>query len=217
MKWFSLVYQGDVHPARDEKVIPKDAYSKLLTAEEIVDKAKEDAQALLENTRKECEALKEQAKSEGFQEGLEKLNEQVLFLNDQLKAIRLNMQQLILPIALKAAKKIVSKELEIFPETIVDIVSEVLTPIAESLQVTIYVNKEDKEILDANKPKIKEILQQVETLVVQEKGDIEKGGCVIKTEGGMINATVENQWRALERAFVKYQQAQQAKTPQQSP
>ena len=125
-------------------------------------------------------------------------------LDEALKALRHKLQQMVLPIALKSAKKIVAKELEIFPETIVEIVLQALAPISESLQVTIYVNKEDKELLESQKPKLKERLDQVELLSVQEKADVAPGGCVIKTESGMINASIENQWRALERAFEQH-------------
>ena len=207
MKWFSLLYQGDVHPSTDEKVIPAKDYSKLLKAIEIVEKAKEDAAKLLANTEKECEDLRAEAREKGFEEGLEKFNEQIFEMDQKLKAIRHNMQQMVLPIALKAAKRIVGKELDTFPETIVDIVMQALAPISESHQVIIHVNKEDKERLDAKKPKLKKILQQVEILAIQEKSDVAPGGCIIQTEGGMINATIENQWKALERAFEKYKQS----------
>ena len=207
MKWLSLIYQGDVHPSTDQKLIKQDDYSKLITAEELVEIAKADATKLLEKTKKECEKLRQKAKEQGFEEGLEKFNEQIFFLSDQLKALRLNIQQIVLPIALKSAKKIVAKELETFPETIVDIVMQAIHPVTESHQVTIFVSKEDKEILDTQKPRIKEILGHAEIITIQEKSDIQPGGCVIKTEGGMINATIENQWRALENAFEKYRQS----------
>lgn len=206
MKWFSLLYQGDLHPSTDEKVIPASEFSTLVEAKEVLDKAGEDAEKYLEETHKECEKLKKKAKEKGFAEGLEKFNEQILHMDGQLKALRHNLQQMVLPIALKAAKRIVGKELDTFPETIVDIVMQAIAPISESHRVTIYVNKQDKEFLDKNKPKLKEILQQAEIVTIQEKSDVAPGGCIIQTEGGMINATIENQWRALERAFETYKQ-----------
>ena len=61
-----------------------------------------------------------------------------------------------------------------------------------------------KEILEAEKPKIKSILEQVQVLTIQERNDIAPGGCIIETESGIINASIENQWRALESAFERY-------------
>lgn len=204
MKWFSLIYQGDVHPSTDEKIVPAKSYSKLLEAHEIVEKAHEDAKMLLEKTREECEGLKEVAKNEGFQEGLEKFNEAIIYVDQELKKIRHNMQQMVLPLVLTAAKKVVGKELQTFPETIVEIVLQALAPISQSHRVTIFVNRDDKEILEKHKARLKEILQHVEILSIEERGDITRGGCIIRTESGMINATIENQWKALEHAFEKY-------------
>lgn len=204
MKYFSLLYQGDVHPADDRKVIPADKFSKLVEAIDILEKAQADADKLLKDTQKDCEELKKDAHDHGYEEGLEAFNEQILFQNEQLKAIRHNMQQMVLPIALKAAKRIVGKEIETHPETIVDIVIQAIAPITESHRVTIFVNKDDKEYLDKHKKKLEEKLDQVNILTIQEKSDVSPGGCLIQTESGMINATIENQWKALERAFEKY-------------
>lgn len=207
MKYFSLLYQGDIHPSDNKKVIPAEDFSKLVEASEIVETAREEAEKLREETEKASKKLKEKEGKKGFQEGLEQFNEKIFAIDEELKGMRHSLQQMVLPIALKAAKRIVGKELEIFPETIVDIVVQAIKPVAESHQITIFVNKEDKEHLDANKPKLKEILEQAEVLTIQERADVEPGGCIIKTESGMINATIENQWRALERAFEKYKQA----------
>jgi type III secretion protein L len=204
MKWFSLLYSGDLHPSSDEKIIKAADFSTLVESQEVLEKAREDAKKHLEKTKKECEKLREKAKEKGFDEGLEKFNEQILFLDEQLKTLRHEMQKLVLPIALKAAKRIVAKELESHPETIVDIVMQAIAPISESHNVTIYVNKGDKAHLEEAKPKIKEFLSQADHLTIAERADVEPGGCIIKTEGGMINATIENQWKALERAFEKY-------------
>lgn len=204
MKFFSLIYQGDVRPAADEKVIPAEEYSKILEAREIIEKAKEDAKALLDKTKKECAALKEKAKQQGIEEGLEQYNLQILKMDQELKKLRHELQRMVLPIALKAAKKIVGKELSIFPETIVDIVLQALTPISQSHKVIIFVNKQDKELLESHKPKLLEMLKQVDTLSIQEKSGISPGGCIIQTEAGLINAAIENQWTALEKAFEKY-------------
>lgn len=211
MKYFSLIYQGDVHPAPEEKVISSESFSKILEAQEIIEKAKEDAQMLLQETNAQCEEIKQEAKEQGFQEGLDKFNLHVIKMDQELKKIRHELHRLVLPIALTAAKKIVGKELSTFPETIVDILIQTLAPISQSHKVIIFLNKQDKEIVESQKPRILEILKQVEVLSIQEKPGISPGGCIIQTDTGMINATIENQWASLERAFNKYFSQQQPK------
>ncbi len=204
MELLALIKKGEIHPTGN--IIPAKDYLELLTATEVIEKAKEDVATLLEETRKECELLREEADKRGFQEGLEKLNEAILSLDAQQKKLRHELNRIILPIAITAAKKIVAKELEISPETIVDMVLQALTPATQSRQVVIYVSKEEKSILESKRPQIAAILSQVETLAIKEKSGLSSGDCLIQTEHGMINARLENQWHALEHAFHKYVQ-----------
>lgn len=199
-----MIYQGDIHAATDEKLIPAEDFSVLVSASEILEKAIEDAEAYRQETEKECDQLREEAKNKGFAEGLALFNEHLIHFDTQLKTIQHDTHQTILPLALTAAKKIVAKELELHPETIVDIVLQTLAPITQSHRIIIYVNKADKEILEKHKSRIRETLDQIQSLSIQERQDILPGGCIIETESGIINATIENQWRALEKAFEKY-------------
>jgi len=204
MRFFSLIYQGEVHPSTDEKIIPAEEFSTLMDAKEILEKAKEDAATFREELKKEAEALKENAQKEGYQKGLEDFNEKLAWFDQELKALRVEMQTQVLPIALKAARKIVGSELKMRPDAIVDIVIQALTPVLQSKQITIYVNKSDRELLETAKPKLKSILEQADSVTVLDRADISPGGCIIETEGGIINATIENQWRTLEAAFARY-------------
>lgn len=204
MKFFSLLYQGDIHLAADQKVIPAKDFSLLLSSHEVLEKAQQDAVEYKALVEKECEELKKQAKEEGFNEGLSEFNKHLLQFEKELRKIRHEMQKSILPIALKAAKKIVSKELELHPDTIVDIVLQALAPVKQNHRIKIYVNKADKDTLESEKPRIKEAFESLQSLSIQERSDVNPGGCIIETESGIINASIENQWRALESAFERY-------------
>ncbi len=204
MKFFSLIFQGELHPAKGTKILRKEEFSTLLTAEEVLKKAEEDREALRKQTELECITLREKAEKEGFDEGLSQFNEHLVRFDQEIARLRHEMQQLALPLVLKAAQKIVGKQLELSPETIVDIVMQAMAPAVQNRRVIIYVNKDDKDLLEKNKPRLKEILEQVDSFSIQERADVEKGGCIIVTEAGIINATMENQWRALEAAFTKF-------------
>lgn len=206
-KRFSLIYQGSVYSTADSKIISEEDYTVLISAEEVLKKAQEDATRYEKEVHALCEELKEASKKEGFDEGLVQFNAHVIRFEKNLQALRLELQKQILPLALKAAKKIVSKQLTIDPETIVDIVLQTLAPVTQNQSIAIYVNKTDKEILESHREDIKDLLSQVKTLSIQERADITPGGCIIETETGIINATLENQWHALKTAFQRYNQA----------
>jgi type III secretion protein L len=208
MNFFTLIYQGEIHPSIGGKIIPAEKFSTLMEASEVLAQAKEDAKEQQKRAQKESQELKEKAQEEGFSEGLSRFSEHLLNFSNQLRLIQSDLQKQILPLALKAAKKVVGEQLALSPETIVDIVIQAIAPVVQNHRFTIYVNKIDKEILESQKAKIKEVLEQVKVLAIQERNDISPGGCIIETESGIINASIENVWLALESAFGKYMKSE---------
>ncbi|MGB7978717.1 MAG: HrpE/YscL family type III secretion apparatus protein [Chlamydiales bacterium] len=203
-KFFSLISGKEVRIAPGEKVIPAKEFSTLSQASELLTTVKEEALAYRKKIVEEGEKTKELAFQEGFQEGLVSLNKHLLALDEELKRLREEIQKKILPLSLKAARKIIGEELRLHPDRIVDIVLTSLKPVTQHRKIVIYVNKADLQILEDHKSQIKSIFERLENLSIQERGDIEPGGCMIETEAGIINAQLENQWRALESAFESF-------------
>jgi len=203
-KYFTLISGQEVRSAPDKKVIPGKEFSTMQTAEEVLLTVKKDAFDYKKEVVAEAEKIKEAAFQEGFQEALTSLNKHLLLLDNELKKLREDIQKKLLPLAISAARKIMGEELKLHPERIVDIVINSLKPVTQHRKVIIYANKADIEQLEASKPKIKSIFEHLENLSIQERADIEPGGCIIETEAGIINAQLENQWRSLEIAFESF-------------
>lgn len=204
MKLFSLIRSGSIHFSKKTKVIPKEEFSELVSAKEIVDAAKKDIHTLLEESKEQAAQMQKDAYQEGLQKGLEQFNAQLLYMNQEIKQLRIDLQQQILPLALKTAKKIVSGELKLNPDAIVDIVHQNLKPVVQAQNIKIFVNKGDIPYLEKKKEEFKSLFERLDSLTIDERPDIEPGSVVIETEAGIINATLENQWRALEAAFENF-------------
>jgi type III secretion protein L len=204
MTLFSLIYKGVVTKTSSNKVIPAKEFSQLLEIEDLVKEAQDDIKRLQEETQEECVQLKKAAGESGFQEGLVKFNAQLIYLDQKVKEMQHEMQKLILPLALKAAKKIVGEQLALNPETIIDIVMQALKPVRQSHEVKIYVSKEDQELLELHKNELKALFDHLRILTIHEREGVTKGSCIIETEAGIINASLDNQWRALEAAFENF-------------
>lgn len=200
-KFFTLIRGGKLHVSPKTKIIPQDEFSSLLNSEEVLNTVREDAKSYIQETTEECEKLKEQAQKEGFQEGFKEWAEHIAKLELEIQNVRKELEKMILPIALKSAKKILGREIEIAPEAIVDIVASNLKAVSQHKKIKIYVNKGDLDFLETNKNRLKQIFENLESLSIIERGDVKAGGCIIETEGGIINAQIDNQWRILEQAF----------------
>lgn len=200
-KFFSLIKGGAFHIAPKTKVLPASEAAELLNGEELLKKIQEDAQAYRLEVAADCERLKEKAQAEGYEEGFKSWAEHVAKLEDEIVKVRQETEKTILPVALKAAKKIVGREMELSENAIVDIVATSLKAVSTHKKINVYVNRKDLDILEKNKAKLKALFENLETFTLLERNDIEQGGCVIETEGGIINAQLDNLWRTLERAF----------------
>ena len=204
MKFFSLISNQEVRIAPGTKKIPAAEFSTLRNAAEVLETVLKEAVDFKKEVTIEIEKTKEAAFAEGFQAGLTSLNKHLLALDEELKELRVEIQKKILPLSLSAARKIIGEELKLHPDRIVDIVLNSLKPVTQHKKIQIYVNKADLAILEERKPEIKAIFEHLQSLTIQERDDIEPGGCMIETEAGIINAQLENQWRALESAFESY-------------
>lgn len=200
-KFFSLIKSGSIHLAPKTKILPADEISQLIDGESVLNKIQEDAKQYRLQVIDEGEKIKEQAQAEGYEEGFKNWAEHVAKLEEEIAAVRADMEKLILPVALKAAKKIVGREIELSETAIVDIVANSLKAVSTHKKINVYANKKDIEILERHKPRLKDMFENLEVFSIRERSDIEPGGCIIETEGGIINAQLDNQWRTLEKAF----------------
>ncbi len=202
-KFFSLIHGQEIIPAAGTKVIPEASYTKLLDAKGVIDEAKKDVEKYKEEVAIECDQLKEQAKKEGYEQGFSEWANAVTSLEAEIALVKKEMEKTVVPIALKAAKKILGRELETSDSAIVDIVATSLKGVSQHKRITIWVNPKELEVIQSHKKKLQGVFEHLEVLSVRPREDIKEGGCVIETEAGIINAQLENQWMVLENAFQK--------------
>lgn len=199
----TMISGDKVQLGNQQKVIKKELFSELLTGKALIEKIYEEGETYKVTVASESEEIKEKAEIQGFQKGYEKWLEKVAELEEEIQKVRQDVEQTIIPVALKAAKKIVGKELEIYPETVTEIVRSHLKAVAQHKRVTIWVAPDDFLVLDKKKNDLKLLFEELEAFTLRPREDLTKGGCVIETESGIINATFENQWAIIERAFAK--------------
>jgi type III secretion protein L len=199
--FFTLFDGKKVAIAPGTKKLSADALSTLMTCDELEKKTEEDTIAYKKQVVAECELIKKQAYEEGFEAGYDEWTKMVGYLEKEIDHVHTELQKTVMPVALKAAKKIVGAELAIKEDAIIDIVMSTLKTVAQHKRIVIYVSKQDYEVLEGAKSKLKDVFEQLESLSIRERDEIEKGGCIIETEIGIINAQLQNRWKTLEAAF----------------
>lgn len=217
MKFFSLISKDDeVSP--NTRVLAPEAFSALLDAQELLEATKKDCEAYRQEVEEECEKLRQEAKDKGFEEGSQAWSEQLANLSKEGKDLKEQMREAIVPLAIASIKKIIGKELETRPETIVSIITESLKKLTQSKQILIQVNPSDVPVIEQSRPELKKIVEYAETFIIAPKEEVAPGGCVIETESGIINAQLDVQLAALEKAFssVLKQKPEETSSPKQA-
>lgn len=201
MKFLTLINHQSIHLNENVKRVPKEEFSKLLSAAELLETIKEEGEAYKKEQEELAEKLKEKAKQKGFEEGLKQWSEQIKLLEEAAQSANKDVEKFLVQIAMATAKKIVGREIKQNPSTISDIVLKNLKAVSAHHKITIYVNKNDYDQIEEDREKLKAICEKASSFSIQIKDDIEPHGAVIETERGIVDARAKNLWKQLEKAL----------------
>lgn len=201
MHLFTINESLKVHAGKNK--IPKKDFEAVIASITVLEEAQKEAKAIIEKAHLEAKAIHESAYKKGFEEGLEPYNTHILYFDDRIKTLRHELQKAILPLVMQTTRQIVGEGLNNFPEMIVDVVTKAIKAVSGSHQVKLFVNKADLAVLEEKKLDLQQLFERIEMFTIEERKDVEKGGCIIQTEKGILNANLENQYIALENALKK--------------
>lgn len=106
----------------------------------------------------------------------------------------------VVRLAIAVAERVVHRQLEVDGETIVGIARHALQRLVGRERVTVRVNPADVEMLRGHREALLAV-QDVESLRIVEDQRVDRGGVVIETESGTIDAKVSTQAREARRVL----------------
>ncbi|WKC79696.1 flagellar assembly protein FliH [Borreliella tanukii] len=107
---------------------------------------------------------------------------------------------LVMQIAIKVIKRITDSQKDIVLEN----VNEVLKRVKDKTQITIRVNLDDLDIVRHKKSDFISRFDVIENLEIIEDPNIGKGGCIIETNFGEIDARISSQLDKIEEKFKNF-------------
>ncbi|QFI14424.1 flagellar assembly protein FliH [Borrelia sp. CA_690] len=107
---------------------------------------------------------------------------------------------LVMQIAIKVIKRITDSQKDIVLEN----VNEVLKRVKDKTQITIRVNLDDLDIVRHKKNDFISRFDIIENLEIIEDPNIGKGGCIIETNFGEIDARISSQLDKIEEKFKNF-------------
>ncbi len=156
-----------------------------------------------EDTAAECARLRETARAEGYADGLaagraeaEASGARIRQLAESYAATLDNLDfrlaDMVLELALDVARQVVAGELAARPERVLDVVNMALKQMAEtSREARLLLNPDDAVLV---RPHLDQILDKTRLRIVEDVR-IVRGGCLIETSQGDLDATLPARWR----------------------
>ena len=165
--------------------------------------------SLISRAQEEANAIKESAAKEGFDYGINVSKEELKKLNqcitEILQAKEQAMEQAapdIAYLAVKAAEKVIKKQLEIDDQVVLNIVSEVLKTLGKNEKsIVIRTNPADTELVRQNVPRLYPYGSSGTTINVVKDDGVDWGSCIVETQGGIIDARFSTQLQILQKAL----------------
>ncbi len=186
----------------DARVLKSPVVSELQRVESEITALHEEARQALEEARLQAQEIEEEARQRGEKEGLAQCVEHLAAARSEYKKLRSRAEHDMVTLAFHIARRLIGHAIEVQPEVVRDIVGEVLVTARGRQQILVLVHPEDRRELDANRH---EYARELDGVPVHFEADpsLERGGCVIETESGRIDARLETQLEVLREALME--------------
>ena len=122
-------------------------------------------------------------------------------LAEETRELWLNAEPQIVAFAVEIARKVVKDETAVNPDIVVDLVRNALRRVVDSETLRIRVNAADLDTVRNARSDIVAVIDGVRNVEIVEDRRVARGGCVVETASGTIDANIETQFRMIEETL----------------
>ena len=184
----------------------------------IIEKAKAEAAQIVAEAHAQHDKIVSEARNEGFergsQEGFEKGSAEVERLIERmhkiLEAVMQRREEIlqdtesqIVELVILMARKVIKILSENQKNVIMANTVAALRKVKTRGNVTLRVNIEDVKLTTAHADEFIQHVENVQGITVQEDSSVEKGGCIVETDFGAIDARISSQLTELENKILE--------------
>ncbi len=171
-------------------------------AKAILDKAQADAAQIIAKAHQEEQAILEEARRKGKEEGLAHVTEELARAKMQAGEMLKAASKDVVALALIVAEKIIGRDLERDPNTMIEICAAAIENVRNAKQMVLRVNPEDGAILRNGAKALMQLVGRSVDIAIKDDSDVRKGGCVVQTEFGTIDAQLSTQLGMLKEILI---------------
>ena len=198
-----LIEKPDYKLASDRRLVKASDVATVRTADEIIAAAEAEAARIREEARVAFEEEKKRGYDKGLAEGKMEIAMQKLDLVDSSVKFMESVEGKMADIVMKALKSCVMEIGD--SEMVVQIVRKTMRAVIRTQrQVTVKVAPEMTAAVKARVDALRAEYPTVETLDVVEDPRLKGPACILETEAGVADASVDTQLAAIERSLKRH-------------
>jgi flagellar assembly protein FliH len=185
------------------------AMDELATAQDRERALQARVEELAEHTARQEEILREQVRRveaeavERTAQAVGRLTSTVDDFMAQREELLKSSEGTVLKLAIALARKIIGDAVTIDETIVLDTVRRALRHVVEKETVIVRVNPEDLKIVREHRSEWISIVEGTRALEIEEDERIRRGGCLVETESGSVEAQIEKQIQTLGRALTE--------------
>lgn len=190
-----------VHLDPSKRIIKSGEYATWVEANEIIKQAKARAEEIETEAKAAYEEQKELGYKHGLDEGSLKVSELMIETVDKTVSNFESLENRLIEIVQSALKKILG---EIDKDDMVKrVVRNALEAVRNQKKVTLMVSPSQGTIMREDLEKLMREFPSVSYIGVETDPRIEAGGCLLETDMGKVDASIEIQLKAIQNALTR--------------
>lgn len=161
----------------------------------------EEARGVLEKAKLDREDAIKRGLAEGESKGLAQVTEKLIKIERLREKFYESAEPEVIKLVLSIAEKVIGRAAAENPELIKSVVHQALER-ALGDRITVRLNPDDYKSVMAGEHEFRDVIDRTKRLLFREDEAIAKGGCIVETEVGTIDAQIETQMEAVRKALM---------------
>lgn len=183
------------------RVLKKDEHALIIEAQRIIDVAHHEASLIKQQAITETEAARQEGFAKGQEEGKAAIADQILTTMSQSQAYFAKVEGIMVDLVMRAVRSVIG---DLNQRDVAErIVRKALESTRNENQVTVRVSPKHADELKARINQIVQAFPKIQFLDVQSDSRLPDQGCVLETEIGVVDASLETQLKAIEKALIR--------------
>ena len=183
------------------RILKRDEHSFILEGQRILEAARHEAALIRQQAETDAEKRREEGFLKGQEEGKAKIAEHIVECMGQSAVYFSKVEDVMVDLVMRAVRQVIG---EMDQRDVVErIVRRALESTRNESQITIRVSPGQADWIKNRISAIMQTFPKIQFLDVQPDQRLSENGCILETEIGVVDATLETQLKAIEKALIR--------------